>query len=164
MNDTQHLKFETDGYRFHLEFAGPRVRPDHKTRIYVSGQDPITEMPEPPVSMKGDDPANDALWRRYNRLEVVKMREVADAGLKLLLDGDRLSSATRAAAEADELKLRFSKYAGCSCPCSPGFVADRPLRDVGYRQVDAMWITKVRPARTLTMADFDVAPATAAAR
>jgi hypothetical protein len=149
--DARSLKFEIDGYQFHLMFAEYSTRPDHKTRIYVSGADEITEMEQPPYTTIDDDPEVDRQWRRYNKLELVKMREVLDVGMALI--ADLLSN------QAETIK--FSRKAGCSCPCSPGFVADRPLRTAGdYRQIESMWITKVQPQteppRTLTMADFDL--------
>lgn len=58
----------------------------------------------PPYSMKGDDPANDKAWRQFNRKEVAAMRNIMDVvGL-------------------DVPEWRFSRKAGCSCPCSPGFI------------------------------------------
>jgi hypothetical protein len=148
-------KFEIGSYEFNVLFAEYPTRTDHKTRIYVSGQDAVTEMEQPPYGAKGDNSENDRLWRQYNKLELAKMREILDHGMAALtdLDNPRIAQAPE--------KIKFSRHAGCSCPCSPGFVADRPLRDDEYRQIESIYITKVQPKpepeRTFTMADFDIA-------
>ena len=101
-----------DGHRITVIFDTTyRFR---KTRIHVSGTSP--DYDHPPYSMKGDDPENDKAWRKYNRDEIVAMRELLDdisGWLQSISNGD--------------LKYRFSRKAGCSCGCSPGFIADRAL-------------------------------------
>ena len=85
-----------------------------KTRLCASGTSP--DYDHPPYSMKGDDPENDKAWRKYNRDKIVAMRELLDdisGWLQSISNGD--------------LKYRFSRKAGCSCGCSPGFIADRAL-------------------------------------
>lgn len=72
---------------------------------YVDGIDRV-----PPYSKRGDDPELDAEWRRYNATEAKTVREAAKAAL--VEAGVKFS------------KVRFSRYAGCSCPCSPGVVVD----------------------------------------
>lgn len=144
--DTRHHRFEIDGYAFHLMFAEWPVRPDHKTRIFIAGQAPVTEM-EQPESFE-DEPEINRQWRRYNKLEIAKQREVLEAGMALIAD--------QLYAQPD--KISFSRTAGCSCGCSPGLVADRALRNKLGQQIENLWITKkapVQPERTFTMADFD---------
>ena len=85
-----------------------------KTRLCASGTSP--DYDHPPYSMKGDDPENDKAWRKYNRDKIVAMRELLDdisGWLQSISNGD--------------LKYRFSRKAGCSCGCSPSFIADRAL-------------------------------------
>lgn len=65
-------------------------------------------------SKKGDLPLLDKAWKRFNRAEVEAERKVLDAAL-LAIEEDFGYIST------DE--WRFSRHAGCSCPCSPGFVA-----------------------------------------
>lgn len=67
----------------------------------------------PPFSVKGKDPEVDIAWRKYNRAEITIMRERA----RKWLDDNGLS----------DVKLSFSRKAGCSCGCSPGFIADRQI-------------------------------------
>ena len=85
-----------------------------KTRLNASGTSP--DYDHPPYSMEGDDPENDKAWRKYNRDKIVAMRELLDdisGWLQSISNGD--------------LKYRFSRKAGCSCGCSPSFIADRAL-------------------------------------
>lgn len=82
-----------------------------KVRVFVSGQD-APEFDNPPYgSTRGDGSDEDRAWKRYNREELRLQREV-------------LAQATAAMPElAEQLgKLSFSRKAGCSCGCSPGFV------------------------------------------
>ena len=58
----------------------------------------------PPYTMKGEDPANDKAWRDYNKQELRAMQDI------LVLAG------------FDTDEWRYSRKAGCSCNCSPGFV------------------------------------------
>lgn len=74
-----------------------------KHLVFVSGT-PDPDMPMPAYSIKGNDPANDAAWRAYNNREIAIMRAAAAEALDL-----------------DPAELRFSRKAGCSCGCSPGF-------------------------------------------
>lgn len=36
---------------------------------------------------------------------------------------------------AEDVKVRWSKYAGCSCPCSPGFIVEDGSWRLGYKDV-----------------------------
>lgn len=91
-------------------------------RFYVAGEpDPSWE--HPPYSVKGEDLDIDAAWRRYNREEVRIMRKYL------------------AAAGIDVSGLRFSRHAGCTCPCSPGFVGGKrngATTSVLFRRADAL--------------------------
>lgn len=78
----------------------------------------------------------DAAWRVFNRQEVKLMKMAAEWGLREL---------------GHDAKLRFSRKAGCSCGCSPGFVLDTSLRIDG-RQVD-IWVEG--SAKELTQLDND---------
>lgn len=80
---------------------------EKKTRVYVNGTEP--EMEQPPNSILGEDPELDAQWRKYNREEIRLMREAAQATIDAI--------------GWDAGKLSFSRKAGCSCPCSPGFIS-----------------------------------------
>jgi hypothetical protein len=72
-------------------------------------------MERPPYSVKGDDAENDKKWRKYNREEVAIMRVFAE---------NILGDATEALDLPNLGKLRYSRKAGCSCGCSPGFIAE----------------------------------------
>lgn len=63
----------------------------------------------------GEYPEVDALYRRLNRAIGTAKRDAAYAALlevKLIHKND---------------KVRFSRTAGCSCPCSPGCVVDHTV-------------------------------------
>jgi hypothetical protein len=69
----------------------------------------FTSMPEP--SIKGEDPANDKLWRKYNKAEkILQMELMKEVVRKGLMEEEILQD------------LTFSRKAGCSCGCSPGWV------------------------------------------
>jgi len=100
-------------YRVTAELRGRRYdeRPS-KGRMYIWGE-PSPEAVgladrAPAPSRKGDDEALDAEWRRYNRAELKTLRAIADKAAEGL--GVRVD--------------RFSRKAGCSCGCSPGFVLE----------------------------------------
>lgn len=59
-------------------------------------------------SEKGEYPTLDKAWKKYNRMEVKSMTGVLEAACKAL--GLTIES------------VKFSRFAGCSCPCSPGFI------------------------------------------
>lgn len=84
------------------------------TRAYVSFDSSEIEMECPPMSVKGDDPELDKLWKRYNKLEVETMRrKIAEVANEIAtLTGGR------------QITWRFSRKAGCSCGCSAGFIAE----------------------------------------
>lgn len=59
-------------------------------------------------SEKGKYPTLDAAWKKYNRMEVKSMTGLLEAACNAM--GLTIE------------KVTFSRYAGCSCPCSPGFI------------------------------------------
>lgn len=100
-----------------------------RSRTLVScGNSVEPAMPMPAYSIKGEDPENDAAWRKYNREELRLMRAIVDPVVK---------------AEFPELgKLSFSRTAGCSCGCSPAFRAEGMVIDEEIGRVS--WITITR--------------------
>lgn len=88
---------------------GRALNPERRGKLYVFDE-PEPDMERPPYSEKGVDEELDAEWRRYNREEIRIMRGYAlDALAALGFAGST---------------LRFSRKAGCSCGCSPGFHLD----------------------------------------
>jgi hypothetical protein len=114
-----------------------------KTRIHVWGIDNLPDLvvenvtlPEPKEI--GEDPANDRAYARYNRLYGRKSCEVARHVLeKIALSSPQLTE------QLPDLKLRFSRVAGCGCGCSPGIVANDVIR-MGDHRVD-IYITLLDP-------------------
>jgi len=87
----------------------------------------ITKQPE--YSHKGEDKELDKEWKRYNKAELmIQKRIISQAVQDGLLDKDL----------AQELK--WSRKAGCSCGCSPGW----KTRD--YRR-QSLWLTVTSPSK-----------------
>lgn len=63
-------------------------------------------MERPPYGTKGENAENDKAWRKYNRIELKAMRAFAEP----------------IAAHYGADKISYSRKAGCSCGCSPGFI------------------------------------------
>ncbi len=90
----------------------PKIR---KTRVYINIDSKTMEAMigvHPPY----DTPEKkfDAEWKKFNRAEVKAMRSVyAEVMEELNTIGLKMSD-----------KGSFSKYAGCTCPCSPGFISE----------------------------------------
>lgn len=84
-----------------------------KTRLYVDLNQKDLGMERPPYgSQQGDGSPEDKAWKAYNKLELDAMREYALQAKSLL--EHRLHDVIS--------KVEFSRFAGCTCPCSPGFV------------------------------------------
>lgn len=106
-----------------------RARP-RKTRAYVFGpgddRNPSKEfrflaehIGAPSVyTRRGEWPALDKAFDVMNREIVAAKREVLDAVLEKMDLGVE--------------KIQFSKKAGCSCGCSPGFIIDGPWNQELY--------------------------------
>jgi len=91
--------------------------------------DGFTAMPEP--TLKGEDPANDKLWRKYNKAEVKMMQEVINMAAHAGFIPSELPS-----------QLKYSKRYMCSCGCSPGFVH----KDYGRKTI---YINIISPSKEL---------------
>jgi len=105
-----------------------------KPRVFVSGQpDPQMERPSH-YTQKCDRTKEayhnklscgscifDAMWRKYNREEIKIQRDILKQVFPHYTG-----------------KYSFSRTAGCSCPCSPGFIADPSFGEsvhVGLKEV-----------------------------
>lgn len=87
---------------------------ERKGRLHVFDA-PDPEMDLPPYRTDGEDPENEDAWRRYNREERRIMRGYAEEGIAAL---------GICGIQTEDVKLRFSRKAGCSCGCSPAFHVD----------------------------------------
>ena len=150
MNDHLIL-IDTDDYEVSIRDCGYSSRASRPT-VYVTSPDPDMETP-PFGSVRGDDTEADKAWKRYNRAEIKMKRETIAAVLPLLEAADPTPSIFDAlgrekmrkselalwdlAEQALTGKLGFSRKAGCSCGCSPGFKAQalQPL----YRDIN-IWV------------------------
>lgn len=97
-----------------------------KTRLYTTSPSEEAISKEAGVkrdslqfTRRGDNPAMDEAWDKWNRATVRLMKK----------------EALRTLAEVGhpEAKVSFSRKAGCGCGCSPGFVVDRMLSFEGER-------------------------------
>lgn len=75
-------------------------------------------------------PEVDALYKRLNREHARAANQVAQVVLALDIEGLSVPAA---------MKTRFSRRAGCSCPCSPGVILPNALR-LGGAPVD-IWVS-----------------------
>lgn len=92
--------------------------------IYGSG---FTYQPE--YSIKGENPDNDKLWKKYNKFEVATQKKLIQKAIELeMIPADVLEG------------LSFSRKAGCSCGCSPGW------KSKDYRRRD-VWISLTSPTK-----------------
>jgi hypothetical protein len=106
-----------------------------KTRAFPG--DTTSRVPElaasqkalPAPKMKGEDPANDKAYADWNRAYVKAARAELYAILDALVAAGHL---------VERPKTTFSRTAGCSCPCSPGFKLDTHLYHDG-RIVNLHW-------------------------
>lgn len=82
-----------------------------KARVFVWGAPEPDDSNLPAPKERGVDPENDKAYDKHNRavVRIQKAHLVAAMELGLLPSTE---------------ELRFSRKAGCSCPCSPGFIAN----------------------------------------
>jgi hypothetical protein len=128
----------TDQHTFVVQFR-PKDRDRTwkfgKVRVFVSGEDEPTFDHPGFGSVRGDGSDEDRAWKRYNREELRLQREL-------------VAQAYVAVPElaADLGGLSFSRKAGCSCGCFPGFIAEgRGTQDV--------WVTRTPATPTFQVAD-----------
>ena len=100
------------------------------TRIYTDGVDldKIEEEARPHYVAVGEQSAE---YKKATRAYRAEERRIITAGLAEI--GIEFES------------IRFSQKAGCSCPCSPGWVANDVLTIDGFR-IDDLFISQVRNA------------------
>ncbi len=103
----------------------------HKaTRVHIWGIENLTDIASSeaalPIALdKGECKANDAAYAKHNRLYAKRSREwalkaVSQAGGYLQYFGPAGISG------------RFSRTAGCSCPCSPGIILNKKLNFISF--------------------------------
>jgi len=84
----------------------------------------------PPYGIKGENAENDRAWKLYNKEEVHINKTILEAAFAEI------------AANHPELglprleKATHSRYAGCTCPCSPGFIIHGVYREVYIEVAD----------------------------
>ena len=122
---------ETFTVTVYLKDAGVWGREaEKKSRIYTGGVDldKIEEEARPHYIAIGEQSA-----------------EYKAAGRVYRKEERRIIAAALEAAGIKFESVRFSQKAGCSCPCSPGWIADSVLRIDGLR-IDNIFVNQVRNA------------------
>jgi hypothetical protein len=87
----------------------------------------FTQQPE--YSHKGEDKALDKEWRKYNKYELSIQKKIIDQAVSNGMLDESLAK-----------ELKWSRKAGCSCGCSPGWTS----RD--YRR-QTIWLTVTSPSK-----------------
>ena len=111
----------------------PRIT--KKTRYYVSGQEDVDFSDLMVTEGWANDPALEPEFRKRNRQKIANMRTVLLDGMRVLLEE---------CPGAVSKETVFSRTAGCSCGCSPGFVGEicTILVDGKRYFVTDVWVTK----------------------
>lgn len=103
------------------------------TRVYTPWVE--TNMELPTFSIKGQDKEADRKWKKYNKEEVRLMRVILDD----VKEGLRVSGNTDHEQIVEMLSNypRFSRKAGCSCSCSPGFIGNEriSMKDIPISEI-----------------------------
>lgn len=119
-------------YHYTLEHSSSKQK---HTIVYISNPfspedinyKGITEQPE--YSKKGDDVELDKAWRKYNKAELDMQKTIINRAVATGLIDSEFAK-----------QLKWSRKAGCSCGCSPGWRA----RDFGRKSV---WLTVKSPSK-----------------
>lgn len=126
--DRRRMTVETDDYTIVFVEVLQSWHRDarKKARVYVFGEVEVDfaeayEMQKAnDYAPRGTNPVEDKLFNKLNRQVIANKREVLEAAMEAVYElGEVLVDA----------KFNFSRTAGCSCPCSPGFIVDRVIRD-----------------------------------
>lgn len=109
--DDQRFTLGTATAKFSVSVISERDRRRSNGVAYLWGVPGPAEthgMVQPPHSIKGDDAANDAAWRKFNAQEIANQRAFLMRALDL--------------AGFKPTRVVWSRKAGCGCGCSPGFI------------------------------------------
>ena len=113
---TDYTKSQWDGRQSYNSFKKDQSK---KSRLYYSESRVMEKAygEHPAYSIKGEDVENDKAWRAYNHAERLLARAAIDAAFP------------------EFGKSFFSRRAGCSCPCSPGFISKSLVGGEGWINV-----------------------------
>lgn len=148
--------FEYNGRQAKSWVLGGYFDRGHKKVAFVSGADESSEVGLERVAkecgsdtiytQRGKFPKLDKAWDAYNRGVVAEQRKVLIAAIEAL----GVNPAT--------LLLKFSRKAGCSCGCSPGFVVDGHVPHLSVR--GALYVDVSKTAARVAVEDPSTACAT----
>lgn len=104
-----------------FELGKPFYDSHYKRRKALLFLDPLFEPTDmgfevPPYSIKGENPIADAQWRKFNAAELEIRREVLEMALQRNPEAFQ-----EIGYPLDPKCYEFSRKAGCSCGCSPGY-------------------------------------------
>ena len=101
----------------------------------------LSNVPSPEETLSGtmpesydNNPENNKLWRAYNRAEVANQKAAITACRDQIIDDLIEDGQLDARVVRENIKFVFSKNAGCSCGCSPGFVLKFNGKNMGTLQ------------------------------
>jgi hypothetical protein len=114
-----------------------RDRPG-KARVFIWGA-PEPEITLPAPKERGVDVENDKIYDRYNRAWV----RIRKAHLVAVMEAGLIPG-------GENVKPRFSKKAGCSCPCSPGFILEGTYGFEDYHVTMAWRESETEPVEVVT--------------
>lgn len=109
---TVYVVAEGHTYAVEVDWNWPYDRKDYgkSSRVYVSGE-PKPAWAHPPFTFKGENPNMDLAWKAYNQEELRLQRAILEPALRAAELGFLLEG------------IKWSRRAGCSCGCSPGWIA-----------------------------------------
>ncbi len=120
----QHL-VDVEGSEFNLTVMTSSVGTPRKPRVYVDGEQTYEAL-----GLGQMEEVSNTVRRQYWR----ELRE-------LLQEALASEDAEALELETEGVTYKFSQRAGCSCGCSPGFVASRVFQSA-YGPVTDLWVTK----------------------
>lgn len=135
------LQFQEEGFDFFLNATTWHWTREYKrkTRIYVTGHEDVDFEPayamakERYAFLRGTDDETDKMFDSLNRKLIGNMRAFT-------LDAVQKVHYFKTLVEDN--KIHFSRKAGCSCGCSPGFILDKPAT-VLVNDPFSGWVTAV---------------------
>ena len=126
-----------DGFNIHVVAERGRYnRRPKKIRYYVDGFENVDYSDLMVTDNWPNDPALTPEFKRRDRIELKHMRAVLEPGMAILR-----AEMPGAASE----KVSYSRTAGCSCGCSPGFIGGFPRKiefDGDTYWTTDVWVTK----------------------
>lgn len=115
----EQINLSTELYNIKVNITTGWAQEDRrKARISVSGEAEV-DTSTLPHTIRGEQPDIDKAWDRANRQIVKNQRALLE---------DAIRTTPELARVLGGMHLYFGRKAGCSCGCSPAFIADTHIR------------------------------------